>query len=180
MSDTNVHRIPVVSLDDSRYAHLARRVTFPPSERSARGKFYPALAGFSVGSSTDVDVSFFYSFNREPLSGFDRHLRTEELFVVLEGDFCIPLAACNESENADEQPTPDDFVGVVVREGEALILRPNVWHNGGWPVDPEKGVRFIMVLSGHRPGTSHQGRVDHIVQKFANDAKIYPDWEDAR
>ena len=129
--EADVYRIPIVSLDDSRYRHLARRVVFPPSDRTQRTKCFPALTGFNIGSGSDVDVSFLYSFNREPLGGFNRHLRTEEMFVVLEGAFCIPLAACKEPDNPEEQPTPADFVGVIVRQGEAIILRTNVWHNGG-------------------------------------------------
>jgi hypothetical protein len=176
MTDSRVHHISIVSLDDPRLHALARRVPFPVSDRSERGKFFPALGGFNVGSGSDVDVSFLYSFNREPSAGFDRHLRSEEMFVPLQGDFCIPLAACKNPADPNEVPTPDDFVGTIVKQGEAMILRPNVWHNGGWPVDPDVGVRYIMVLSGHRAGASHQGRIDHIVEKFAGDAMIFPDW----
>ena len=135
MIDTKVHLVPIVALDDPRYSHLARRIAFPESDRSQRTKFYPAFTGFNVGSGADVDVSFLYSFSREPSAGFDRHLRTEEMFVPLEGDFCMPLAACKNLDDPDEQPTPDDFVCTIIPRGEAIILRPNVWHNGGWPVD---------------------------------------------
>lgn len=175
MAEAGVHRVPIVSLDDPRYAHLARRVVFPASDRSRPADFFPACAGFSTGDP-NVDVSFFYSFDREPQGLFDRHLRTEELFVPVEGDFCIPLAACKDASDPDEQPTPDDFVCAIVPQGEAMILRPNVWHNGGWPLDPEKGVRFIMVLSGHRAGSGLEGRVDHIIKEFPAGTAIIPDW----
>jgi len=173
--DAQVHRIPIVSLDDPRYAHLARRIKFPEAAREQRSKFFPAFAGFEI-PDTNVDVSFLFSFRKEPSVGFDRHLRTEEMFVPLDGDFVIPLAACKNPDDPDEIPTPDEFVAALVPQSEAIILRPNVWHNGGWPVDAERGVRYIMVLSGHRAGSSHQGRVDHIVQKFAGGAAIVPDW----
>jgi hypothetical protein len=151
-------------------------VDFPPSDPSQPSKFYPAFAGFNVGSGADVDVSFLYSFATAPKAGFDRHLRTEEMFVSLQGDLCIPLAPCKEPDNPDEQPTTDDFVCAIVPQGAAIILRPNVWHNGGWPVDPKAGVRYIMVLSGHRAGTGIEGRVDHITKNFAGGATIVPDW----
>lgn len=176
MRDERVHHISIVSLDDPRYGHLARRLAFPESDRERGSQFFPAHSGFNVGSGSDVDVSFLYTFKREPSSGFDRHLRTEEMFVPLDGDFCIPLAACKDADDPNERPVPEDFVAAVVPRGEAVILRPNVWHNGGWPVDPERGVRYIMVLSGHRAGSSHQGRVDHIVQRFDEGASIVPDW----
>jgi hypothetical protein len=175
MTDTAVHQIPIVSPEDPRYERLARRVVFPMSDPAKAGEFFPAFAGFNI-PDTSVDVSFLYSFRREPTAGFDRHLRTEEMFVVLEGDFVIPMAPCKDPADPEEEPSPEDFVAALVRQGEAIILRPNVWHNGGWPVDPERGTRYVMVLSGHRAGGSHQGRADHIVKKFPGGATIAPDW----
>jgi hypothetical protein len=179
MTQGRVHEIPIVSLDDPRYRHLARRVAFPASDRGKGGAFFPAFVGFSLPDS-NVDVSFLYSFRGEPSGGFDRHLRTEEMFVPLDGDFVIPIAACRNPDDPEEVPTPDEFVAALVPQGEAIILRPNVWHNGGWPVDREKGVRYIMVLSGHRAGSGHQGRVDHIVKTFADGATIAPAWGSLR
>ena len=54
---------------------------------------------------------------------------------------------CADAADLDEEPDPGAFVAVVVPHGEALILRPNVWHNGGWPLDPGRGVRYLMLLS---------------------------------
>jgi hypothetical protein len=172
---SDVRRIPIVSLDDPRYQHLARRVVFPASDRARGGQFFPAYVTFNLPDTT-VDVSFLYSFRREPTAGFDRHLRTEELFVALEGDLVFPLAPCRNPDDPEEVPTPEDFVAVRVRQGEAAILPANVWHNGGWPVDPERGIRLLDILSGHRAGSGHQGRVDHIVKQFAGGAAIVPDW----
>lgn len=174
-TQTGVHRIPIVSLDDPSYAHLARRVTFPASDRSKTLDFFPAFEGFNTGDGA-IDVSLFYSFDTEPQAMFDRHLRTEEFFIPVEGDFYIPLAPCRDAADPDEQPAPDDFVCALVREGEGMILNANVWHNGGWPADPQKGTRFLMILSGHRAGSGVDGRVDHIVKEFPAGTTILPDW----
>jgi hypothetical protein len=176
MAGPNVHLIPVVSLGAPKYARLARRIKFPPSDRARGDHFFPAFAGFNVGAGSDVDVSFLYSFTRTPNGGFDRHLQTEEMFVPLEGDLCIPLAQCKEPDNPSEKPLPDEFVCAIVPQGEAIILPPNVWHNGGWPVDGQKGVRYIMVLSGHRSGQGHQGHVDYIATQLPDGILLYPDW----
>jgi hypothetical protein len=176
MSVPRVHRIPVVSLDDPRYARLARRVVFPPSPRAEGLQFFPALAGFNVGAGSDVDVSFLFTYKRDPTGGFDRHLRTEEMFVPLDGDLCLPLAPCRDAADPLEKPDPEGFVCVVVPHGEAVILAPNVWHTAGWPVDKSKGVRYIMVLSGHRPGQGAQGNVDYIATELSGGVTIVPDW----
>jgi hypothetical protein len=175
MAEPRIHRIPIVSLADPRYAPLARLVTFPPSDMRRDDEFFPAIAGFDIGGGSTVDVSFLYSFTRKPCGGFDRHLRTQEMFVPLDGDLCLPLAACREPDNVNEQPKPEDFVGVLVRHGEAVILSANVWHTGGWPLDAQKGVRYIMVLSGHRAGQGPQGFVDYILTTLPEGIAIFPE-----
>lgn len=176
MTETKVHRAPIVPVDDPRCSRLARHIKFPPSERSQGDRFFPAISGFSIGAGSSVDVSFLYSYTRKPSNGFDRHLQTEEMFVPLEGDLCLPLAPCREPDNPNEQPTPEDFVCVIVPHGDVIILSANTWHNGGWPVDGEKGVRYIMVLSGHRAGSGHQGRVDYISTSLPDGVALFPDW----
>lgn len=175
MTAQDVHLIPIVPAEAVVRAKLARRVVFPPSRRDRDDEFFPALDGIQLGGA-HADVSFLYSHNRSPTNNFDRHLRTEEMFVPLDGDLCLPLAACREPGNPNEQPHFGDFVCVIVRHNEALIIRPNVWHNGGWPVDPERGVRYVMVLSGHRSGEGEQGHEDYIATRLPGAATIFPKW----
>lgn len=176
MSTPRVHAIPVVPARDPAAAALARLFTFPPADRAKGDQFFPAVAGFDVGSGSLVDVSYLYSFSRSPSTGVDRHLRTQEMFVPLEGDLCLPLARCRDPKNLQEQPSVEDFVGVVVRHGEAIILNANVWHNGGWPVDPEQGVRYIMVLSGHRAGAGGEAFLDFQTATLPEGTAIFPSW----
>ena len=176
MTEKNVRRIPIVSLDDSRYSRLARLVVFPPSAKPGVMEFFPAIAGFNIGSGVDVDLSFLYSFNMEPSGGVDRHIRTEEMFVPLDGDLCLPLAPCEEAYGGAIPPRIENFVGVRICHGEALILSKNVWHNGGWPVDAKSGVRYIMVLSGHREAHAGGGPIDFVTATLPGQGTIIPDW----
>ena len=36
-------------------------------------------------------------------------------------------------------------------------------------------MRYIMVLSGHRAGEGHQGRVDHIMKTLPDGQQVIPD-----
>lgn len=176
MAESSVRRIPIVSLADARYSRLARLITFPVSDAGKGVEFFPAIAGFNIGSGSLVDLSFLCNFVSAPSGGVDRHARTEELFVPLDGDMCLPLAPCGEPDNPASIPDTDEFVGVLVRHGQALILSANVWHNGGWPVDPVKGVRYIMVLSGHRPEQGRDGYMDFITATLPGGRSLLPSW----
>ncbi len=173
MSTIPVHAIPVVAAPPPS---LARLFTFARPDRSRRDEFFPAVAGFDIGSGSLVDVSYLYSFSRAPSTGVDRHLRTEEMFVPLDGDLCLPLAPCRDPSNPRDQPRAEDFVGVIVHHGQAVILNANVWHNGGWPVDADRGVRYIMVLSGHRAGAAGKEFLDFQTATLPAGTSILPRW----
>lgn len=176
MSPAEVVRIPLVDADDARCAELVRKVVFPSPDPTRDDEFFPAVAGIKIGSSSEVDVSYLYSFNHHPSAGCERHLLTEEMFIPLEGELCMPVAPCPHPDTEADRPAANDFVGIRVCHGEALILRPNVWHYGGWPFDAKRGVRYLMVLSGHRQTEASGGRLDHLVTTILDEVEIYPDW----
>jgi len=175
MAQATVHEIPIRSLDDPAFEQVARRVPTPPRDPGRESQFWPALAGFNVGSGSDVDISYLESTTKTPKSGFDRHLRTEELFVCLEGEFVMPMATCRNPDDPDEIPHPEDLVCFHFKAGDMYVLKANVWHNGGWPAPGVEKTRYIMVLSGHRSGEGHQGRVDHIMKDLPAGMQILPE-----
>jgi len=175
MAQATVHKIPIRSLDDPAFEKVARRVPTPPRDPGRESQFWPALSGFNVGSGSDVDISYLESTTKTPKSGFDRHLHTEELFVCLEGEFVMPMATCRNPDDPEEIPHPEDLLCFHVRAGDMYVLKANVWHNGGWPAPGVEKTRYIMVLSGHRGGEGHQGRVDHIVKNLPDGMQIQPE-----
>lgn len=178
MEKSLVYRLKVRTPDDPAFSAVARMVN-PPAIDPEKTRFVPAYAGFNIGEGADVDISYFHEPPsaapwRRPRSGFDRHLRSEELWVVVEGDFYLPLGLCRYPDDPEDVPHPDDMLCFTFREGDLFVLRPNVWHCGPWPVRPGISVRFYMLLSGHRKAASGQN-VDHITRRFPGDVAILPD-----
>jgi hypothetical protein len=175
IADLQVHKLKVLSTDDPSFSKVARFVEPPPL--TPEGKFFPAYVGFNIGSGADVDISWLDVAGGLPyrvITGFDRHLHTEELFIAIDGDFYFPAAPCRQPDDPDDVPSPDDFRCWRINEGDMFVLKPNVWHDGCWPVDPSRMVRFIMILSGHR-ASAEGGRVDHIVKRFPEGMGIQVD-----
>ena len=87
----------------------------------------------------------------------------------------MPMATCRNPDDPEEIPHPEDLLCFHVRAGDMYVLKANVWHNGGWPAPGVEKTRYIMVLSGHRGGEGHQGRVDHIVKSLPDGMQIQPE-----
>jgi hypothetical protein len=172
-----IQRLQVLSTDDPSFAEVARMVNIPPV--TPEGKFFPAYDGFNIGAGSDVDISWLdvaAGYPYRVVAGFDRHLHTEELFIATEGDFYFPAAPCRHPDDPEDMPTPEDFRCWHIKQGDMFVLKPNVWHDGCWPVDANRMVRFIMILSGHRGSASGlDGRVDHIVKRFPEGVGILVD-----
>ena len=176
MGNDKLRTIPVKDTDAPEFAEVARKVSWPAKDAD---QAVAVLAG-------DEWVQHRIRHRRrhllpgveplaEPSDGFDRHLNTEELFVCLEGEYVMPMAPCRKPDDPNDEPLIEDLIAFRVRAGDAYVLKPNVWHNGGWPTKEAGSMRYIMVLSGHRAGEGHQGRVDHIMKKLPDDQQVIPE-----
>jgi hypothetical protein len=174
---TEVHKLDIRSTEDPLFNDLARMVN-PQTESPYQKAFVPAYAGFNIADGTDVDISYYFDPSegrpwQSPRKQFDRHLRTEELWVVTEGDFYLPLMACEHPDDPEDRPDPKKMLCFRIKKGDLFVLKPNVWHCGPWAARSGEPVQFYMFLSGHR-AASKGGNVDHLVRPFVGDVAILP------
>lgn len=171
VSDTIPRRVRPLPTSAPAFAEVARIVKPPPVREGGWGEFFPAYAGFTIGSGSDVDISYLYMAPGpySPVRGFDRHLWSEEMFIALEGGVYFLTAHCRDPLDPDALPDPDDFQCWRINEGDVFILKTNVWHGGCWPVDSARTAKLLMVISGHRT-SADGGKVDHIWTELADDA----------
>lgn len=177
-----ITRLKVRSTKDPLFATVARMVN-PPEADEAKACFLPAYGGFDIAEGTQVDISFLYQPPSERpwlqlKSGFDRHWRTEELWIVTGADFYLPLAPARYADDRDELPHLEDMLCFAIKQGDLFVLKPNVWHTGPWAVKPGQAVQFYMLLSGHRQAVSG-GYLDLGVRNFAGAAAVLPDVDDS-
>src|ERR1700737_5006868 len=126
---TTIHRLKVRATDDPLFDTVARLVN-PPAGEPTQTTFLPAYAGFNIGTGADVDISYFGAPPSDrpwdsPRGRFDRHLRTEELWVVAEGDFYVPMAVCRRPDDPQDSPRHEDMLCFFVKEGDLFTVRPN-------------------------------------------------------
>jgi ureidoglycolate hydrolase len=90
------------------------------------------------------------------LGRMERHLRTREALIALEGDAVLCLAPPQESVNGELVR----ITAVRMRAGQAIIMNTGAWHWIPFPIG-RKSVRFLVVF---RSGT---GKDDLHYHDFA-------------
>jgi hypothetical protein len=95
------------------------------------------------------------------LSRMERHLRTKEALIVLEGDAVFCIAPPQESANGELS----GITAVRICAGQALILETGAWHWIPFPVG-DKAARLLVVF---RSGT---GRDDLYFHDFTRSHSV--------
>lgn len=88
----------------------------------------------------------------------ERHLRTMEMIIPVRGDCVIHVAPANPSTNIDRDPRPEEFQAFRIRQGQAVILKPGVWHAAPFALQ-ENSAALVLLLE-------HTGRDDLTLVRF--------------
>ena len=178
MASHEVVELPVYPTSSEEFRRLARPVILPEPGAGPGLTFTPAFDGFTIGTGRLVDISHLYipplpdplgvELHR-PL--MDRHLDSEEVWVVLRGDLVMGMAESEEDPLGI--PSVKDFRLFYIRQGETFVLPAARWHGGIWGAAPNTPAEFLMFLSGHRSDQSGR-RVDHVMESYPEDVAIVP------
>ena len=183
MNEKKIHKIKVLPTSDDSFKKIAKKIELPDIDPKGKIQFFPAFANFETGGagfSEVVDISYLYvPWHRDPLNEFDKHNHSEELFVVLQGDFYMIIG----SSEGGESPQLEEMHCYLLREGDIFVQKRNVWHTACWPVDKTRPVKYIMVVSGHRSKTGatpdqSEGkgdRLDHNIRPLPDGIMVMPD-----
>lgn len=183
MTEKKIHKIKVLPTSDSSFKEVARMVELPDIDLKGGIQFFPAFTGFETGGagfSELVDISYLYvPWHRDALNEFDKHVHSEELFVVLQGDFYMIIG----SSEGGEYPCLGEMRCYLLKEGDMFVQKRNVWHTACWPVDKTRPVKYIMVISGHRTTTGTTAdrsegegdRLDDNVRSLPDGIMVMPD-----
>ena len=173
--------LPIYSTDSADFRQVARETT--PTLPSTPGiAFIPAYEQFTIASGTLVDISYLHHpASRSPWSTpqnlIDRHVRTDELWVPVKGEFFTAMGVASHPNDPESRPVALEMKCFAIHEGQSFVVRPNVWHGPVWPMRPDQEVAFYMFLSGHRQDPGRRGTVDHISLELADGESIVPDVE---
>jgi ureidoglycolate hydrolase len=135
--------VKAVELSDEALRGIGRVLT--PRERQAvdaGAEFHYAQTNGSLGLEAPLSSGSLECAPRpQRLSRMERHLKTPELLVALDGDATVCVAPPQEAAEG----TLQGITAVKMRAGEVMILERGAWHWIPYP-HGRRTVRFLVVF----------------------------------
>ncbi len=112
--------------DIAEYGILIRTESIEPDTLTEDFSFWDGLGKlhFSQGS---VGLVRSYPRSRHICPSLERHERTSETLIPVNGDITVVCALSTKEEDSAQVDT-NTLRAFTVKKGEALILHPGVWH----------------------------------------------------
>ena len=83
----------------------------------------------------------------------ERHLKTVEMIVPIQGDCVMHVAAPNGPNELDRKPALEDYRVFRIRSGQAVILKPGVWHAAPFALRESTAVLVFLLQNTGRDDT---------------------------
>jgi ureidoglycolate hydrolase len=110
--------------------------TGKPTSEGTDYTYWSDLAHYVINGETEIGLCHVYRQPRAEIRGMERHLRTPELLIPIDGPFLLPLLL-------EGQPSSEARV-FRVNVGEAIVMDPGVWHGACFPADRETSSYFVI------------------------------------
>ena len=138
-----MRQLPVIDATAETFKPFGQLVETPKSDPMLKTGWVPAAGTYQIDGETAVSIWSRIRHN-EPLVKMERHLKTPEIYVAVEGDFIFPVTKPLPLDDPDLQPSVEDVVGLRVKEGQTLIMKPGMWHWGPWPVSERCSIVILF------------------------------------
>ena len=147
--------IKAQKLTRTNFAPFGSVVTAPidaPTSAGVNYRFWSDIADYRIEGGTEIGIC---TVNREPdaeIRGMERHLRTPEILIPIDGPFILPLLL-------EGKANPEAF---LVNAGEAVVIGEGVWHGACIPAGNEQSSYYVIF----RKGTPHDDVLKKDVSPF--------------
>jgi hypothetical protein len=140
------------------WAQAIRRPTGPATFHDERLSYWDAMVSAAFPDETGIG---WFELRRRPLRGteVERHLRTPEALLCVEGDAICVLGAPVEPSAL----TPDRVRAFRIRHGEGLLLRPGTWHALPFPL-ADRAVFWVVFRKGTAQEDLEVVDVEHVAR----------------
>lgn len=120
----------------ARYGEVARLPAGDPLAATEQFSFWSDVAAFEVEGETEIGFCTVYRRPEEHVDWMERHARTPELLVPIDGPFLLPVMGDGEVDVFRVEP------------GEAVVIGTGVWHSACIPADAAEATYFVIFRRG--------------------------------
>jgi ureidoglycolate hydrolase len=111
-----------------------------PTSEAADYKFWAGIADYNINGDTEIGICTVYRQKENKISGMERHLKTPEILIPIDGAFIIAVLI-----DGEEGYKSDAF---RVNIGEAVAINNGVWHGACIPADKDESSYFVIFRKG--------------------------------
>lgn len=154
--------ISIQPLTEEAFAPFGEAVLQPSAGATAADdtfSFWSDVANYAIDGETEIGYCTVYRGEEDVVDWMERHDRTPEMLVPIDGPFVLPVMTKDGSARAF-------FVDV----GQAVVIGDGVWHSACKPVGADQTTYFVVF----RRGTPHEDvikqNIDPVtIQRDAHD-----------
>ena len=144
-------------ISQQNFSKFGSVVTAPegtPTSQAADYRFWSDIAHYSVEGETEVGICTVFRQPKSEIAGMERHLRTPEILIPIDGPFVLPLLLDGRPESEAE--------AFQVGVGEAVVINKAVWHGACLPSGKASSSYFVIF----RRNTPHDDVEKKDVARF--------------
>ncbi len=126
-----------------KFGSIVNSPSGKPTSEAADYKFWSDIADYKIDGETEIGICTVFRQNENLITGMERHLKTPEILIPIDGAFVLPLLV--EGEDVSESEA------FRVNIGEAVKINDGVWHGACLPAEKDESSYFVIF----RKGTPH-------------------------
>lgn len=126
--------IPVKKLTDKLFKPFGKIIQKPiglkPTISNEMIELYDLdkLVGATFDVKGPIGIGYFETPRRSLAPLLERHVKTPELLIPLEGCSILPIAPASPLDDPEAVPDPNRVLGFFMSGEEAVFIHPGVWH----------------------------------------------------
>ena len=125
------------------YGHVISTSSALPTAQNSELTYWGKVSEFKIISP--VSTGILLGHEREKVvKSFERHLKTPEMLVALEGESVICFAKPSAAGS-------DEITGIkafTLKQGDAFVMNPGTWHWVAFPTNAEKCKFLVLFAEG--------------------------------
>ena len=148
-------RIRARRITPENFARFGWVVTTPrgePTSQAREYRFWSDRAHYRIEGETEVGVCTVFRLARRTVDGLERHLRTPEILIPIDGPFVLPVLR--------EGDAATDLQAFRVAVGEAVVIETGVWHGACLPVGKRRASYFVVFRRSTPSGDVEKQRIE--------------------
>ncbi len=147
----------------AKFGKIADAKIKPPLVDAENLKFWTTIATYTVDGETEIALCQVKK-SVDSVGMLERHVKTPEILVPIEGDFILPVAPAGNLQDSAETPEASDVEAFLVHSDQAVVMEKGVWHTAPIPIGKETS--FFVIF---RKETTKQ---DVVFKKLKNNETV--------